>query len=296
MITPEHERPRPPAGAGFSDSVSFSFADPEAEVYGLARVGLAPQEGSASALGLLFSGAEPVAARVEGGVEAGDPRWDDVEVAGVRAGIEEPLAAWRVRFEASGGAFDLRFSALGPPLELGPGTAAARASGVEGYEQLCQVEGEAVVGGRRTRVLCLGQRGHGWGPAPWERIRLARTVSAWLEGPRGLALSAVRSAEAEHHGEEAVTAFVVEPGEEGPAAVEVADPRLSTTYDAEGRHRRAGLELWLREDDELPRRAAGEVACGTSLELGRLRLDCAFFHWRMEGRAGAGRYDVLRRA
>jgi hypothetical protein len=41
---------------------------------------------------------------------------------------------------------------------------------------------------------------------------------------------------------------------------------------------------------------AGEVACGTSLELGRLHLDCAFFHWRTDGRAGVGRYDVLRRA
>ena len=29
--------------------------------------------------------------------------------------------------------------------------------------------------------------------------------------------------------------------------------------------------------------------------LGRLRLDCAFFTWRMEGRSGVGRYDVLRR-
>jgi hypothetical protein len=76
----------------------------------------------------------------------------------------------------------------------------------------------------------------------------------------------------------------------------VAEPRLSTTYDSGGRQRRAGLELWMSEDDELPRRMAGEVACGTSLELGRLRLECAFFRWTMEGRAGAGRYDILRRA
>jgi hypothetical protein len=53
------------------------------------------------------------------------------------------------------------------------------------------------------------------------------------------------------------------------------------------------MELWV--DDEYPRRAAGEIACGTSLDLGRLRLDCAFFRWRMEGREGFGRYDVLRR-
>jgi hypothetical protein len=36
--------------------------------------------------------------------------------------------------------------------------------------------------------------------------------------------------------------------------------------------------------------------CGTSLDLGRLRLDCAFFRWRMDGRTGFGRYDILRPA
>ena len=58
--------------------------------------------------------------------------------------------------------------------------------------------------------------------------------------------------------------------------------------------RSAGLELY--ETEESPaRRAAGEAVCGTTLDLGRLRLDCAFFRWRMEGREGVGRYDVLRR-
>ena len=120
-------------------------------------------------------------------------------------------------------------------------------------------------------------------------------MSAWLEGPRGVALSAGRPAGAPAHGTEAVTAFVLEPGDGLAAPVSVAEPRLSTTYDADGRQRRAGLELWVREDDELPRRLAGEVACGTSLRLADLELACAFFHWRMEGRSGVGRYDVLRR-
>jgi hypothetical protein len=75
----------------------------------------------------------------------------------------------------------------------------------------------------------------------------------------------------------------------------VLDPRVSTVYDADGRQRTAGLELYLDEDG-FPRRAAGEVMCGTTLDLGRLRLDCAFFRWRMEGRTGFGRYDLLRRA
>ena len=58
---------------------------------------------------------------------------------------------------------------------------------------------------------------------------------------------------------------------------------------------RRDLELYLDEEG-YPRRAAGEVLCGTTLDLGRLRLDCAFFAWHMEGREGVGRYDVLRRA
>ena len=72
-------------------------------------------------------------------------------------------------------------------------------------------------------------------------------------------------------------------------------PRLSTTFDGEGRQRRAGLELY-EDPDGYPHRGAGEVVCGTSLDLGRLRLDCAFFTWHLEGRTGLGRYDVLRRA
>ena len=296
MIGPDHETARPSAGQGFSDWVTFAFGDPEAELYGIARLGLAPQDAQASALAILFSSGAPVAARVEGGVEAPDAGWDRIEVAGVSARTVDPLAEWEVRFEHEAGGFSLAFSALTPPLDFGPDAEAARAGGIEGYEQLCRVEGEARVDGSVRPVACMGQRGHGWGAAPWERLELARTVSAWLEGPRGVALSAVRPADAEGHDEESLTAFLVEPDEEGPRPIPVEEPRLSTTYDSEGRQRRAGLELWVGADDELPRRLSGEAVCGTSMELGRLRLDCAFFHWTMEGDAGVGRYDVLRRA
>ena len=50
------------------------------------------------------------------------------------------------------------------------------------------------------------------------------------------------------------------------------------------------------EEGDFARRAAGEVLCGTSIDLGDQRLESAFFQWRMEGRTGVGRYDVLRRA
>ena len=76
----------------------------------------------------------------------------------------------------------------------------------------------------------------------------------------------------------------------------VEDPRLSTTTDEAGRQIRAGLELWVGEDDDYPLRGVGEVLAGSTLELGALRLDVAFFGWHIEGRAAVGRYDILRRA
>ena len=112
-----------------------------------------------------------------------------------------------------------------------------------------------------------------------------------------MSLTAIRPAGAKHHEDERVAATILDRDpESGDArATAVAEPRLSTTYDADGRQRRAGMELWLH-DDEPPLRVSGEVLCGSTLDLGALRLDCAFFRWRSDGQAGVGRYDVLRRA
>jgi hypothetical protein len=296
MIGPEHEGPRPAAGPGFSDAVTFAFGDAEGELFGLARIGLRPGSApTASALALVFADGEVAVALAEGEAEVADPAWTAIEVAGVRMEVLEPLREWRVAAAATGGGFDLRFTAACPPIELGPDDPAARLGGMEGYEQLCRVEGSASAGGATRTVACLGQRGHAWGVPRWEELELARTVSAWWDEAHALTLSAVRPAGATGHDQEAISAFLVDDGP-APAIVSVTEPRLSTTYDAAGRQQRAGLELWVGEDDELPRRAAGRVACGTSLELGELRLDCSFFHWLMEGRAGVGRYDVLRKA
>jgi hypothetical protein len=76
----------------------------------------------------------------------------------------------------------------------------------------------------------------------------------------------------------------------------VEEPRLATTTDDAGRQIRAGLELWVDKDDDYPTRGLGEVVTGSTLELGALRLDVAFFVWHIEGRTAIGRYDVIRRA
>jgi hypothetical protein len=279
-VGPEHEAPQA-RDAGASDAVTFAFGDPTARLYGLARAGRVPGEPpSRSGMGLLFDGAEPAAVRAEG-PEGGD------EPAGVVTEVVEPLRRWRVHFAD---AFELDVEALAPPAVLEPRHAVAKAGGMQGYEQLCRFRG--TVAGRR--VDCLGQRGHSWGAPDWSKLALTRTITAWLDTETAVTLTAVRPASARHHGDEAIAASLVQ----GGTPVTVAEPLVSTTTDADGRQRHAGLELWLDGDDAggYPYRAAGEVLCGTTLDLGRLRLDAAFFAWRMEGRTGVGRYDVLRHA
>jgi hypothetical protein len=278
-VGPEQEAPQA-SGNGASDAWTFAFGDAGARVYGLARIGHVPGDPpTASGMGVLFEGAEPVAVRAEGGVTTPAP-------AGVSAETVEPLKRWRVRF---GDAFDLEVEALGPPSVLDGGHPVAKAGGMRGYEQLCRFRGDV----RGTKVDCLGQRGHSWGAPDWSKLALTRTITAWLDTETAVSVSAVRPASAKHHADEAVAATLIQAG----VPVPVAEPLISTTFDGEGRQRHAGLELWLdTEGGSFPHRAAGEVLCGTTLDLGRLRLDAAFFAWHMEGRTGVGRYDVLRRA
>jgi hypothetical protein len=275
--------------------VTFSFADPAADLYGLARLGLAgaDDERDASALAVLFSGREPVATVARGGISiAPDAGFEQLALPGLEAAIDEPLRQWTVRFGDGPHGFDLTFEASGPPAELEPSEPAARAGGMTGYEQLCHVRGTARSGAGAKEVRGLGQRGHSWGEPDWERIGSTRTLGAWLDDGTGVAVSTVRPAGASNHEQDATWAALL--GTAG--SLRVDQPRLSTTYDDAGRQRRAGLELWVGEQDAYPRRAAGVVVCGSTLDLGQLRLDCAFLRWRMDGRSGVGRYDVLRRA
>jgi hypothetical protein len=297
MIGPEHEAARTDesGAAGFGDAVTFAFGDPRHEFYGSARLGLVPGEPvRASGLGLLFRGGELAAVDAAGGVELpGEGDWSEVAAGDVHATIEQPLQTWEVAYDGDDGGFELRFEALSAPAELGAGAVAASAAGLQGYEQLCRGTGTVRCGEQRTQVDCLGQRGHQWGAPDWERIALARTVSAWFDGGSGVALASVRPHDAAGHADEALSASLLD----AEGITPIAEPLLSTTLDGEGRQRRASLELWEADDERpYPHRAAGETVCGTTLDLGRLRLDCAFFRWRMEGREGVGRYDVLRRA
>jgi hypothetical protein len=298
-IGPEHEAPRA-SGDGAGDAVTVAFSDADANVCGVARVGLANADGErlASGLAILFAGGEPVAVRAEGGIEPSGTGWGDADAAGVHTEVLDPLRAWRVRFSDEDGrhGFDLNLTATSAPATLDAGMPAGKLGGMEGYDQLVDVEGFVTVGGTRRAFTGRGQRGHSWGAPDWDKLSVARTMSVWLDDAAGIALTAIRPAKASSHADEAVHAVLLHVAGDTPLATPVADPRVSTIYDGDGRQRHAGLELYINEDDDYARRAAGEVACGTTLDLGRLTLDCAFFRWRMEGRTGVGRYDILRRS
>jgi len=276
-----HELRKP----GDTDAVTFSWADASAGLYGLARVATGLSADGAeqpSALAVAFSGPRPIGAVAVAGADA--PRI-------VSASVEEPLKRWTVR-GAGELAFELEFTATTPSAELGGRDKLAKAGGLQGYEQICTVSGTVRVEGRSRSVDGLGQRGHAWGNPDWDKIALTRTVGAWFDDGSGVVLGAVRPDGVSAHADEAIWAAALD----GEHARIVDDPRLSTTTDEAGRQIRAGLELWVGKDDDYPFRGVGEVVTGSTLELGALRLDVAFFRWHVEGRTGSGHYDVIRHA
>jgi hypothetical protein len=207
VITADHERVRPPTGEGFADSVTVAFGDPDADVYALARLGIVPGAGPrVSALAVLCSGGRPVAAVAQGHIDRPSPDWAAIEAAGLRMEAYEPLRAWRVAFSAEAASFDVRCSALTPPIELGADSPAALAGGMQGYDQLVRAAGTATIGGRERKVAGLGQRTHAWGVADWNQMESVRTVGAWLGEDRAVGLQAVRRPGAPGHEADAVSA------------------------------------------------------------------------------------------
>ena len=120
----------------------------------------------------------------------------------------------------------------------------------------------------------LGQRGHSWGNPDWDKIALTRTVGAWFDDGTGVVLGD----RAPDQGRPTTpTRRIWGAVLDAERALAVEEPRLSTTTDEAGRQIRAGLELWVDKDDDYPLRGVGEVLAGSTLELGALRLDVAFF-------------------
>jgi hypothetical protein len=278
----------------FSDSLTVSFGDAASGVYGTLRLGLSAGS-TASGLAMIFDRSEVAAVAAENAVPVDDgASWDSIGAAGLDVETLDPMRRWRLAFAGDGASLDLELEALGEPFALEDGEPVAKLGGMAGFDQPLRVAGSAQLPGRRAEIDGLGQRGRSWGEPDWSRIGRTRTLGAWFPDV-ALAVTSIAPSGSSGHDREALSAVVFEHGAAEPHCARVADPRLSTTFDEDGRQRRAGLELWMSDEGPV-RRAAGEVVCGTTLDLGRLRLDCSFLAWRMEGRVGVGRYDVLTRA
>jgi hypothetical protein len=174
------------------------------------------------------------------------------------------------------GRFELRFEPVAESVELG-GTRVT----------VCAVTGE--VDGRE--VDCLGTAGETNDPPAWDQLDALRSVSALFDRDHAFLALARRPRGALGHGQELVTGWLLHGGE----LLAVEEARISTVYDADGRQRSAGLELWL-PGEEFPRRGSGTVVAGSSMELEGLDVHAAIFRWRMEDREGSGAYELMARA
>lgn len=169
----------------------------------------------------------------------------------------------------------LEFEAVSPAADLG---------GVRVH--VARVRGQAA---GRT-VEGLGTVSETDVPPEWEELDAVRSISALVDEQHALVALARRPRGAVGHGDEEVTACLVE----DDALLEVETARISTVYDGDGRQRSAGLELWLPGED-FPRRASGLVIAGSSLDLDGLQVHVAVFRWRLDGREGIGAYELMLR-
>lgn len=170
-------------------------------------------------------------------------------------------------------------------VSLTPTVPAADLGGVS--VAVCSAEGS--VAGRR--IAGLGTAAETLRPPEWDELEATRAISAVFEPGLAALVIARRPRTAEGHGAELVRAVLIENGDlRAPE-----DARISTVYDGGGRQHSSGLELWFPGED-YPRRLFGTVQAGTSLELEGLLVHAAAFTWRMEGRQGAGMYELTLRS
>jgi hypothetical protein len=120
---------------------------------------------------------------------------------------------------------------------------------------------------------------------------LRRSIGIVFSDGGLLAMTAVRPAGAEGHGEERVAAVLC--GPDG-APAEVSEALLSTEYGPDGVQRRATLELWTDEESGQPMRGAGTLISASSVRREGLDTTIAFFRWSVEGREGLGHYEIVR--
>lgn len=186
---------------------------------------------------------------------------------------------------AAQGAWEVEFEAIGEPVSF---DGARR-------EWLCRVSGTAPLAGEERPL-------HGVGRVALEapsigRAELRRSVWMAFGDEVAFLLAAERPPRASGHGQELLSAFVLRGAD--AVASPVSDPRLSSSYGADGRLLRAGLELWQDDEhDDHALRIGAETLAAGELELaaGKLVRSVAFLVCHHHGREGIGCYEITRAA
>ena len=219
--------PRRAADGGFSDALTYAFADPEGDVCGVARHRASRPTGCQRP-GLLFGGGEPVAVAGRRRRRAGGA-WEDVRAAGLTTETLEPRRALaRDASTGDGPGFDLEFEAIGAPAVLAADSAAGARAAWRAATQLCRVTRHASAA--RASPGPASAAGPGARP-DWERMALARTADRVVRRrPRRSARCGPprRGAQPRRRGGGRVRPRRDEPQSGGRRA------RISTTYDARG--------------------------------------------------------------
>jgi len=184
--------------------------------------------------------------------------------------IERSGEGWRAELP---GRLSLELEPVSPMADLGD-------------ERACVVRVRGEAAGRR--VDCLGTLSETDVAPSWEELDALRSISALVDERHAVLVLARRPRGAVGHGDEAVTASLLE----DDALLPVENARISTVYDGGGRQRSAGLELWVPGED-YPRRGSGLLIAGSSLELDGLHVHAAVFRWRLDGREGIGAYELM---
>jgi hypothetical protein len=128
---------------------------------------------------------------------------------------------------------------------------------------------------------------------PDNKFDSTRIFTSWFPTGHEISLLSIRPSGAKGHDGDHVD--VVARGEEGSI---VFDPRLSTTYGPGGHPRKAGIELWLGDDDDgeqHPCRVSG-VASGAHLThaAGDFKVNAYALHCLSRGDSGTGVYVLIR--
>jgi hypothetical protein len=191
-------------------------------------------------------------------------------------------------FRGEDGGFAVEVRPRAPAAVFGDGDGPGAGAAVSLVTVPTAVSGELLRGRNSHPIQGTGRQVRLVGHPDWPRLGALRLLAIDFEDGRALSMLTARPSAAGGHGEEASSALLGD-GEADPQAI----PRalLSTEYRPSGHHHRAGLELQTAEEAPLVR-AAGTEVLGHTIEAGDLRREVSFMEWRMEGRAGTGRYEI----